>query len=216
MRFLIAFILSFGVLTTSYAQAYKFRKNRKMAQICPGMHLSEYPYQAIGVKLGDPFAITYKVYVVEHFAIVMDIGTAAKGLYQNYHRDRFEQYPEYDTLTYSNHQIERDLVLQTRALYQGHGPKSIPGLDWYLGAGWQWRFIDVRYEYTFEPVPNSPEVGFDSKSLNATGPEFTAGIEYSYENWPVAAFFELNYFLSLNTDPQLTRMMGGAGLRFIF
>jgi hypothetical protein len=194
----------------------KVKKTKRMAQICPGMSISAYPIQSLGVKIGDPFAITYKVYLHEHFAIVIDGGTAARGLYQNYHRDRFTQFPEYDTLTYSNHRIDRDLVLQTRAVYQNHISKAIPGLDWYVGAGVQWRFIDVSYEYTFEPIPNAPEIGFDSQSLNTFGPEFTGGVEYSYENWPVTAFFEINYFLAINAQPDLQRIMGGAGLRFRF
>ena len=37
----------------------KFRTNKKAAVICPTFVASEYPYQGIGIKLGDPFAITY-------------------------------------------------------------------------------------------------------------------------------------------------------------
>ena len=40
----------------------KFKKNKKMSIICPIFIVNEYPYQGIGFKIGDPFAISYKFY----------------------------------------------------------------------------------------------------------------------------------------------------------
>jgi hypothetical protein len=40
--------------------------------ICPIFENSKYPYQGIGIKLGDPFALTYKFYATEKFAVTID------------------------------------------------------------------------------------------------------------------------------------------------
>jgi len=68
---------------------HKFRKNKKFAEICPIFIASEYPYQSIGVKIGDPLALTYKFYASNTFAFGIDIGKASEGLYSQLHSDRF-------------------------------------------------------------------------------------------------------------------------------
>ena len=55
--------------------------------ICPIFEESRYPYQGIGFKLGDPFALTYKFYANKHFSFAADAGKAASGLYSRYYRD---------------------------------------------------------------------------------------------------------------------------------
>ena len=45
------------------------RVNANKARImCPIFVNSRYPYQGIGFKLGDPFALTYKFYANKHFS----------------------------------------------------------------------------------------------------------------------------------------------------
>lgn len=201
---------------TRERQKYKFKRNRKMAIICPAYQPSEYPYQGIGIKLGDPFAVTYKLYIIRHLALTVDGGYAPKILYQNYHRERFDTYPEYDSVTYSSHNINQDIVVQTRLLYHRQVSKRIEGFDWYIGIGWQWRFTEVEYEYITEPVPDEPEIGYEYKDASTFGPEATLGLEYSYFDLPIAAFLELNFFHGMDTRRPMRKLMGGIGLRYIF
>src|SRR6516162_4497525 len=54
--------------------------------VCPIFNISQYPYQGIGLKLGDPFAFTYKLYPTRHFAFAADIGVPSGGLYHDYYK----------------------------------------------------------------------------------------------------------------------------------
>ena len=72
--------------------------------ICPIFETSQYPYQGIGIRLGDPFAISYKFYPNKNWAFAVDGGKAASGLYNKYYRNAFYSY--YDRL-YSNWQLDK-------------------------------------------------------------------------------------------------------------
>ena len=104
IRYMMACTLLIGFFLPAYSQhseltrknaktksygGVKFKKNKKMAVICPVFHLSEYPYQGIGFKVGDPFAITYRFYGTENFAVGIDFGSAASGLYSNLFKEKF-------------------------------------------------------------------------------------------------------------------------------
>ena len=79
-----------------YNSAAKFR-GAKAKTLCPVFENSRYPYQGIGIKLGDPFAITYKYYFSSKFAVAADIGKASSGLYNRYFREKFDEYVVTDT-----------------------------------------------------------------------------------------------------------------------
>lgn len=198
------------------SRPYKFKNNRKMKVICPIFHPSEYPYQGIGAKIGDPFALTYKLYLTERFAISIDGGQSAKRLYSKFHRERFQEYPifDFDTLRYNNHVVERDWVISGRMLVHNPMDGILPGLDWYIGAGWQIRYLTIEYEYLLDLSPTRTDVGFDAVEETNAGPEVILGIEYAYFEIPVSAFFELNAFQSINGGWR--RIQGGVGLRFVF
>ena len=93
-------LIILSVAGSSYAQRHVVKKNFKPIKIskgkarvvCPIFEESQYPYQGIGVKLGDPFALTYKFYAHKNFAVAIDAGKAASGLYNSYHTDNFEQF----------------------------------------------------------------------------------------------------------------------------
>src|ERR1041384_5316434 len=64
----------------------------KSRVICPIFTNSQYPYQGIGIKLGDPVALSYKYYPNKHFAFGADVGKVASGLYSKYYRKQFAGY----------------------------------------------------------------------------------------------------------------------------
>ena len=74
-------------------------KGAKAKTVCPIFENSKYPYHGIGVKLGDPFAITYKYYASKKFSIVADLGKASSGLYNRYFAEKFYEELERKTFT---------------------------------------------------------------------------------------------------------------------
>jgi hypothetical protein len=79
-----------SVKSTGYRVHQVSRSKAKI--MCPIFENSQYPYQGIGVKLGDPFALTYKYYPSKHWAFALDGGKAASGLYNKYYRGLFNTY----------------------------------------------------------------------------------------------------------------------------
>src|SRR6478736_1082921 len=82
------------VRKSSKSTGYRVHQvSRSKARImCPIFENSQYPYQGFGIKLGDPFALTYKYYPSKHWAFAADAGKAASGLYNKYYRDVFTGY----------------------------------------------------------------------------------------------------------------------------
>lgn len=197
-------------------KAMKFRMNKKMAVICPVFHPSEYPYQGIGFKAGDPFAITYKLYATEWLAISIDGGIAAYGLYKDRYKELYVNSPGSDTLVYFNHQVEKDLFFSGKISYYQEGPKFLKGLDIYAGVGWQLRYAQVLYGYNHELTSQVTEFGTTTKEFDYMGPEFHLGLEYAYFDLPISAFIEANVFYDIVNEPSFVKFQGGIGLRFVF
>ena len=94
MRFAIALmfliVAGLGMTQSGYAQSNRRPKSKfshaansrpnKSSIVCPIFNESRYPYQGIGIKLGDPFALTYKFYASRSLALSLDVGKTASGL----------------------------------------------------------------------------------------------------------------------------------------
>ena len=207
-----------------YKGRYKSVKisKQKAKVVCPVFQESEYPYQGIGFKLGDPFAITYKFYATKNFALAVDVGRTASGLYSKYYASEFNSYTEGDTLfgtqniEYLNHKVKFDWQGEAKILYHINGDRWIKGIQGYLGAGWQWRHAQIRYEYILELNFNENEILSFERERFATGPVGVVGLEYSYFELPISAFIELEVFSDVFEDPGWVRPQGGVGLRYIF
>lgn len=211
-------------------QRYNYSSTRvrgaKAKTICPIFQNSRYPYFGLGVKLGDPFAATFKYYPNKHLGIVIDFGKASSGLYNRYFREQFESYEQPDTLSpgatvnYLTHKIKSDFVGEAKILYQIDAKKISDGLQFYVGVGFEWKRTSLDYDYLYETDPllgdaeNRP--GRISESRFTMGPQGVVGIEYSYFQLPISAFMELEYFVDVYKDPGWSRMQGGVGLRYIF
>jgi hypothetical protein len=201
-------------------------RGAKAKTICPIFERSKYPYFGLGVKLGDPFAFTFKYYASKHWAFVGDIGKPASGLYNRYFRDKFNDY-QLDTLSqgaelkYLTHQVKSDLIGELKVLYQIDATVVSPGLQFYIGAGWQWKNTKISYDYTYNepdnPNPSSDNtIGTFKANRFTQGPQAVVGIEYSYFQLPISAFMELEYFSDIQLDPGKSRVEGGVGLRYVF
>lgn len=203
-------------------------KSSKSKIDCPVFESSGYPYSGLGFKLGDPFALTYKFYPNKHFSFAADVGKGSSGLYNRYFREKFAMYTaEGDTLspdasvTYSSHQVRTDFIGELKVLYHVEAYKVSPGLQFYLGAGWEWKSTTLKYGYFYNRTSTDGSININefrsfSRNRATMGPQVVMGIEYAYFQIPISAFMEVEYFTDIQADPGWRRFEGGVGLRFIF
>lgn len=207
-------------------RGYNSMKTKKVkAQLaCPLLDNSQYPYHGIGLKLGDPFAVTYKFYLSKNFGIVVDFGKAASGLYNRYYREKFGEYINVDTaqngqVSYLTHRVKADWVGELKFLWHFDAAKITPGLKVYFGVGPEVKMTEIEYKYVYTSENSSGnfnELGTFTRKRNTFGPQVSLGIEYSYFQIPISAFMEIEMFNDVSLDPGWHRFEGGVGLRYIF
>lgn len=197
--------------------------NNKARIMCPLLEGSRYPYQSFGLKLGDPFALTYKFYASKHFAFTADVGKAASGLYNRYYRDAFVTYlpdtlKEEQSIQYLGHKALRDWFVEAKFLYQWDAEKISKGLQLYAGLGWQWRNTKLQYDYNFNDqlLQGEGKFGKFTEPRFTYGPVVLVGFEYSYFSLPISAFIEIELYTDALIDPGYHRFQGGVGLRYVF
>jgi hypothetical protein len=206
-------------LTQKYGQTkkpLKFKMNKKMAVICPIFHPSEYPYQGIGFRAGDPFTLTYKLFATKWLAFSIDGGIAAYGLYKDRYKELYELSPAADTLSYLNHQVEKDVVFTGKISFYQEGPEFMKGLDIYAGVGWQIRSAVVLYGFNEDLGNGLLEFGTNTVQYDYMGPEFHLGLEYAYFDLPISAFLEGNLFYDIKLKPAFIKLQFGIGIRYVF
>ena len=199
-------------------------KGAKAKTVCPIFESSKYPYQGIGFKLGDPFAITYKYYFNKHISIAADLGKASSGLYNRYYRDKFTEYAKSDTLqkgaslSYLTNKVMSDWVGEVKLLYALDAKKIAPGLQVYVGLGLQARSTGLQYDYLYSNSDKSAdnEFGRFQKNRITVGQTTVVGIEYSYFHMPISAFMEMALYTDIMLDPGWEKVQGGVGLRYVF
>jgi len=228
---LFIFIAFLGSATLCSAQVRKSVKSATFRQpnvtrskariMCPIFETSQYPYQGIGFKLGDPFALTYKFYPNKNWAFQVDAGKAASGLYNKYYRDAFNTYlPDSleagESIQYLAHKATADWSLETKFLYQWDADKLSKGLQLYAGLGWQWRNTNLTYDYLYDDGAFDNRFGKFSETRLTYGPVGILGFEYSYFSLPISAFIEIQWFTDVLLDPGYQRFQGGVGMRYVF
>lgn len=228
--FILGFLTCAGICQAQVRKSIKsgtFRQpvvSRNKAKImCPIFETSQYPYQGIGFKMGDPFALTYKFYPNKNWAFAADGGKAASGLYNKYYRNAFNTYlpdtlAEFERIDYTSHKANSDWFVETKFLYQWDAGKISKGLQLYAGLGWQWRSTRLTYDYFYEDEGPTPDNFLRKFSRNrfTYGPVGVLGFEYSYFSLPISAFIEIEWFTDVLLDPGYQRFQGGVGLRYVF
>jgi hypothetical protein len=231
---IVVFLITTGECYSQEARHTKLKKSPKNRSyrapsiskaksrvICPIFEQSEYPYQGLGIKLGDPVAVSYKYYPNKNFAFAADVGKVASGLYSKYYRKNFAEYLP-DTLSgeesikYLSHRALQDWYVEAKFLYQWDAEKISPGLQLYAGLGWQWRSTKLEYDYIYEDGLFENELGKFKRSRFTYGPSAIVGFEYSYFSLPLSAFIEIEWFTDALLDPGYNRFQGGVGLRYVF
>lgn len=197
----------------------------KASIMCPIFHESKYPYQGIGLKFGDPFALSYKFYPNKNWSFAADAGKVASGLYSKYYRSVFSDYIP-DTLSsgasmeYLTHKANTDWLLEAKFLYQWDAEKISKGLQLYAGLGWQWRATSLTYDYNYTKELDDGFIenkfGKFTERRFTYGPVVILGFEYSYFSLPISAFIEIEGYTDALIDPGYKRIQGGMGLRYVF
>lgn len=197
-------------------------KGSKARVICPGNVRQEFPKHGFGVKLGDPFALTYKYYASEQLSFAADFGKTSSPLYTRYYRSKFEEYTNPDTLgqfqsvSYLGHRTPFDLFAEFKVLYSFDASAIATGLQVYIGPGWQLRNTTIEYEYLNELSFVESQIRRLNVNRPTNGPSATIGIEYAYPEMPLSAFMEMQIYYDAVIDPGWFRPLGGVGIRFIF
>jgi hypothetical protein len=233
MRCALFFLLSFALSHFSAAQPNKVvvrsphpQQYNSPVLRCPVFNKTDFHKRAIGIKFGDPIAISYKHNESRHLAIVTEIGKSSSGLYTRYYRDAFnksyipDSLSKNQTVRYLRHQILSDWFVGFKFLYQAELSQVIDGLNLFAGVASQWRNTNIRYNYIYE--------GIDSKGTELTktgilderrftyGLAVVSGLEYSAFSLPVSAFLEVEYFTDGLVDTGYQRFLGGVGVRYNF
>ena len=199
------------------------KMSNKGGLLCPVNEKSAYPLHGLGIKLGDPTALTYKFYANKNIAFTIDGGMAASNLYTRYYRSKFEEYaeplivdPDTQGLNYLGQNIGRDLFGEIKVLYSLDAGKIADGLLVYTGLGWQVRSTNLSYNFQILDFIAGDEITSLDVKRSTSGPSITLGIEYAYFEMPISAFMEMQVFFDSVLDPGWIRPQGGIGIRYIF
>jgi hypothetical protein len=170
--------------------------------------------RGIGLRVGAPMGITFKKYLPQNRAIELGLGTLTAGWYDQYYENSFGAYKKYDKYHYLSHHVNSTVYLQARYLF--HYDIYIEGmmgeLDWYWGAGGMLKFanVDFRYRNENEEIVSTTRTDIDF------GPEGILGMEYTFEDIPLAIFGEFSLMIEFADRPLAFRGFSGVGARYIF
>ena len=169
--------------------------------------------QGLGVRIGDPLALTYKMYLPSQTAVEFTVGSTSRNRHQAYYRDKFDRINDFDGFRYSNHNVNYTFVLQGRYLVHYAFPANVEGrLDWYWGLGGQMRISSLDYSFFDE----SETLRTESRNNFDLGPEGILGVEYELQDYPIVGFSEVSLLAEIVDQPLRLRIFGAVGIRYAF
>jgi hypothetical protein len=173
----------------------------------------------IGLRLGEPFSITYKTYLDEHFSVEGMIGRGSPNS-TPYYRRAFETNRPLSSAVYSGHSVSDAFNLHARIAYNeditSEFDISEGTLLAYAGVGAQLRSTRVDYAYFTPSTGNQPNFQAESRTNIDFGPEGYVGTEYIFQDLPLSIFAEVGLFLELLDRPGHIKLQGGIGARYLF
>ncbi len=178
-----------------------------------------------GIKLGDPSGVSLKKYMGNK-AIELNVGRTHWWDGNGWYNNRFNNWYKdgkfgYDDYEYLGYKANVPLSVQVHYLINNDITEfedDLPGnLDWYYGAGVQMRYRSYLYNYRYK------DAGDPSWKYTDTGWEVdldlgidaVIGLEYRFEDLPIALFIDANLFTEVLNDPFLFDMQGGLGARYL-
>jgi hypothetical protein len=169
--------------------------------------------RGIGLRLGNPYGITYKKYLPRDKAVEFGIGSGYSNWYPHYYENSFRDLDRYEGYEYVSHHVNAPLYLQGRYLLQQDiDIEGMMGkLQWYWGIGGLMKI--ARVDYTVKKID---VVTTRSQTDIDIGPEGILGMEYTFEDVPLTIFGEFSLFIEIVDRPAALRGMSGVGVRYNF
>ena len=175
----------------------------------------------LGIRLGDPSGITVKKYGEGH-AWEFNLGRTHVFSGHGYYNDHYAYWYDHQHFNYKDHEYidshgSIPLGLQVHYLFQ-KPVKNADGLQWYWGFGGQVRTQKIYYDYRYK-LEGSPDwivVSDEAVQETNLGLDGVLGLEYKFNNAPLALFLDATLFMELVDDPFLFGMQGGFGVRYTF
>lgn len=173
----------------------------------------------VGLRLGEPFAVTYKTDLDNRFSVEGMIGRGSPNS-TAYYRRAFENNRPLSSAVYHGHSTSDAFSLNLRIAYNEDITSEFDitqgALIAYVGAGAQLRSVRANYVY-FTPNPAEEVVYRNESRTNIDfGPEGYLGSEYIFEDLPISVFGEVGLFLELVDRPGHLKLQGAIGVRYLF
>ncbi len=169
----------------------------------------------IGLRLGEPFGVTYKRYLSDYKAIEFIIGRNYNGN-SNYYRRNFDDINGFNNLNYVSHNVDIAFAFQARWLsHFDFLDDHISGLKAYYGLGALMGYNKVDYLVDNLEVPGVLLVE-ETRNNFDLGAEGILGIEYTLHNAPVSFFGETSLYTEVADNPFRLRVLGAIGARYNF
>lgn len=173
----------------------------------------------LGLRIGEPFAITYKTDLDNRFSVEGLVGRGSSNSTQ-YYRRSFENNKPLSSAIYNGHSSSDAFSLSARVAYNEDITSEFNITEGtllaYAGVGAQLRTVRVNYVY-FTPNPTDQIVyQNESRSNLDLGPEGYIGAEYLFQDLPISTFAEIGLFLELVDRPGHLKLQGAIGVRYLF
>lgn len=178
-------------------------KRLLLLALTAGFSIAGISQTGIGIRLGDPTAISLKHYMSESNALEINIGapTYYKGYDYRYyytHDNRFKN--KY----YYNYGYRPNFGIAFQVHYLMHQDfLDVDGLKWYWGPGGQLRYQTGIMHYW-------DNEGFHEYRLTdiGLGPDITIGFEYTFSDVPVSVALDITAFLEIFDRVRLVEQAG--------
>lgn len=221
-RFLVLATVLFFISLVAYSQ-----NGLNGTYTCVVMQEKKY-IGGIGLKVGAPMAITYKMYFLKRFAFevaggISNTAVSDEQIIDNFHKETATGYNGIakEDFLYFMHSVEGIYAGQARFMMHNPIPRFLSSrgfenLDWYIGLGAVARVINVKYLYEYQLDQNRNDVKSFQDQLLEYGPEWMLGFEYAFKEIPLAAFAEMGMFIRVNEKEAFNAIQGGLGVRYVF
>jgi hypothetical protein len=171
----------------------------------------------IGLRLGEPFSITYKTFIDDNISLEGMIGRSGPNSGQYYQRDFDNNRPSPNSF-YLGHSTSNSWSINFRGAYHEDFTSEFNIGSGYLlgyaGVGVQLRSILVDYAYTDTSI--SPVALRETRRNMDLGPEIFTGAEYYFDEAPISVFGEVGFFMELLDRFGHFRLQGAVGVRYLF
>lgn len=172
----------------------------------------------VGIRIGEPLALTYRTFLNEQFSLEGLVGRAGANSGQ-YYRRVFENNRPHPGAFYGSHSAAGGLSLNARGAYNEDISSEFDitqgTLLAYGGAGVQLRTVKVDYVY-YNDMGSAPIPQYEKRTNVDFGAEGFIGSEYYFDNLPMTVFAEVGLFLEILDRPGHVRLQGGIGARYLF